>query len=108
MFCQDARASFALMRALRLSLLLLSLFAVPAFADDDDQDRARRALAAGEIRPLEDVLAVQRRALPGEVVGVELDRDDGRWVYELKVLTSNGDRREIEIDAGSLAVLDVD
>ncbi len=99
------------MRA-HVTLLLALLVGFPLTASvargDDDQDRARRALQAGEIRPLEQVLAAQRRALPGEVIGVELDRDDGRWVYELKILTPNGDRRELELDARDLTILDID
>ncbi|WP_242662290.1 PepSY domain-containing protein [Teichococcus deserti] len=96
-------------------LLLLPL--APAQADRDDwrrlgcrneQDCARQALERGEIRPLEDVLAVARRAVPGDIVGVELDRDDGRWVYEIKVLTAGGKRREIEIEATTLRILEID
>ena len=45
---------------------------------------------------------------PGEVVKVELKRDDGSWLYEFKVLTPPGKRREVEIDARSLKVLDDD
>ena len=81
--------------------------------------RGRQGLAAhgggehpvtlGRAQPVgEGVLAAQRRALPGEVIGVELDRDDGRWVYELKILTPNGDRRELELDARDLTILDID
>ena len=33
---------------------------------------------------------------------------DGRWVYEIKILTESGKRREVEIDANSLEVLEVD
>jgi uncharacterized membrane protein YkoI len=90
---------------------LVSLFALqaaPAFADASEQDRARQALERGEIRPLDQVLAAARKALPGDVVKIELDRDDGRWIYEIKVLTAGGERREVEIDAKSLHVLEID
>ena len=97
-------AAFA---AATLCLLLLQQ-AAPASADVSDQDRARQALERGEIRPLDQVLAAARKALPGEVVKVELERDDGRWIYEIKVLTAEGERREVEIDAQSLAVLEID
>lgn len=85
-----------------------------AWAKDDksdckrSQDCALQALKSGEIRPLTDVLAVARDKLPGEVIKVELDRDDGVWVYEIKVLTSSGKRREIEINAQTLAVIKID
>ena len=88
--------------------LLLSLSTHAAFADESDQDQARRALERGEIRPLDQVLDAARKALPGDVVKVELDEDDGRWIYEIKILTSGGERREVEIDAKSLEVLEID
>jgi uncharacterized membrane protein YkoI len=73
-----------------------------------EQDCALQALKSGEIRPLTDVLAVARDKLPGEIIKVELDRDDGVWVYEIKVLTDSGKRREIEINAQTLAVIKID
>jgi uncharacterized membrane protein YkoI len=72
------------------------------------QDCALQALKGGEIRPLTDVLAVARDKLPGEVIKVELDRDDGIWIYEIKVLTESGKRRKIEINAQTLAVIKID
>lgn len=88
--------------------LLVSLTAHSALADDSDQDKARRALERGEIRPLGEVLDAARKALPGDVVKVELDEDDGRWIYEIKILAPSGERREVEIDAKSLQVLEID
>lgn len=72
------------------------------------QDCALDAFKGGEIRPLPEVLAVARQKLPGEVVKVELEREDGIWVYEIKILTPSGKRREIEIDARTLAVIKID
>lgn len=100
----------------RLSLLLLlavlsgplaASASLPARADDD-QAAARRAVEAGEIRPLDEVLAVARKAVPGDVVKLDLKREKGRWVYELKILDQAGKRREVEIDAKTLAVEDDD
>ena len=89
-------------------VLIVALAAHPALADESDQDLARRALERGEIRPLDQVLDAARKALPGDVVKVELDEDDGRWTYEIKILTPGGERREVEIDAKSLQVLEID
>jgi uncharacterized membrane protein YkoI len=73
-----------------------------------DQDCALNALNSGEIRPLPEVLAIARDKLPGEVVKIELERDDGIWVYEIKVLIPSGKRRKIEINARTLAVIKID
>jgi len=88
--------------------LILSLIAAPALADRDDHDRARRALEAGEIMPLAQILAAAEAARPGRVIELELERDDGRWVYELELVSPEGFIYEVEIDAASGTVLDVE
>ena len=66
-----------------------------------DHDDARRAVEAGEIRPLADVLTTIKGKLPGEVVGVKLEREAGAWVYELRVVDDKGRLFEINVDAKS-------
>ncbi len=106
-------------RGVRFWLLLLLLSAaivVPQVASSDDtkseckrsQDCALDAFKSGDIRTLSDVLVVVREKVPGEVVKVKLTREDGVWVYEVKVLTPSGRRREVEINAHTLAVIKVD
>ena len=91
-----------------LVALTAALSVLPGPCRGSEQDRARQALERGEIRPLDQVLRVARERVPGEVVKVELEHEDGRWVYEIKILTEAGKRREVEIDASSLQVLEVD
>lgn len=64
-----------------------------------DHDRARAALSRGEVRPLAEILALVSTAVPGDVVEVELEREHGRWVYELKVIATDGRRLEVLVDA---------
>ncbi len=72
------------------------------------QDCALDAFKNGEIKPLPEVLAAARAQVPGEVVKVELDREDGIWVYEIKILTPSGKRREVEINAKTLAIMKIE
>jgi uncharacterized membrane protein YkoI len=89
-----------------LAACLAALAIRPAAArDHDDQERARAALAAGEIRPLAEILAEVERRYIGRVIEVDLDREDGRWVYELKLLPPSGRVFELEVDAATAAVL---
>lgn len=111
----------------RRAALLLALGAAlvgPAAADDDHHDddhrgererdgevhhdRVRDALAKGSIKPLPDVLKAGEAAMPGQVVGVKLERKKGRLVYELKILASQGRLREVYIDAASLEIIRIE
>lgn len=75
-------------------------------ADDRrDHDRARAALKAGEVLPLQEILDRVQGSHPGEVLEVELERKDGRWVYELKLLQSGGRLLRLDVDAKTAAVL---
>ncbi|MGQ9659042.1 MAG: PepSY domain-containing protein [Thermochromatium sp.] len=82
---------------------LLSLFGQVNADPQADHERARAARLRGEIRPIADILHQVGAQVPGEVIGIELERGKraGRpvWIYELKILTSDGCRREVEVDA---------
>ena len=93
-----------------------SLFAVALVAaltgnavcadEPHDHDRARRALEAGEIMPLSRILDRVERDYPGRVLEVELDRDDERWLYEIKLLQDGGRVLKLKIDARDASLLE--
>lgn len=66
---------------------------------DKDHDRAHRALSAGEIAPLSEVLGAVRDRVAGDVVDIELEREDGVWVYEVKLIDGRGRLLELYVDA---------
>jgi uncharacterized membrane protein YkoI len=87
-------------------LLVAGLALPPAWAGDkDDHDRARAAVLAGEVLPLSQVLQRVQRTHPGRVLEVELERDDGRWIYEIKLLQPGGQLLKLELDASTAHVL---
>lgn len=66
-------------------LAALTALGAPAAAHMDshrDHDEAFEAAGKAEIRKLADILAAVKSKLPGEVVGVELERKHGIWYYE--------------------------
>ena len=69
--------------------------------DDDDHERARAALQAGQVLPLKQVLERLAQTHPGEVLEVELEQDHGRWRYEIKLLQAGGQLRKLKVDARS-------
>lgn len=93
---------------IRAFILVLSIVAAPAWADRADHDRARRALEAGEILPLSKILASAAAVRPGRVIDISLEHDDGQWVYELELLSPQGRLYEIQIDAETGAVLEIE
>ncbi|HRE43598.1 MAG TPA: PepSY domain-containing protein [Terricaulis sp.] len=75
---------------------------------DDDQRAAREAVRRGDILPLAQVIEAATRRVPGEVIEVELDREDDGWEYEIKVLTPSGRVREITLNARTGAILEIE
>lgn len=88
-------------RRLAAAAVLVTMVAAMPGRADDDHVRARAARQAGEIRPLEEIMAAAKRDNPGEVVAVELEREHGRWIYEVKILSPQGDIRRLDYDARS-------
>jgi len=104
-------ASLAMRRWARVAAIGLAAAAcLPAAAARDradDHERAREAVRAGEVMPLGQVLERIAPSHPGQVLEVELERDDGRWVYELKLLATDGSLLRLELDARTAEVLRV-
>jgi uncharacterized membrane protein YkoI len=68
-----------------------------------DSDIARELVEAGRILPLEDLLVRARRLRPGVLVAVELEYEGehGGYVYEIELLDPEGRVWEVELDAAS-------
>lgn len=90
---------------LTLIVALATVLASPPTLADNDQDRARAAVQAGKVLPLKTLLERLEREHPGQVLEVELEQDDGRWIYEIKLLQPGGRLVKLEVDAASGAVL---
>ncbi|NKN34596.1 PepSY domain-containing protein [Marichromatium bheemlicum] len=93
-------------------LLLLASASALALSDGPsgvaDHDRARHALERGEVRPIGEILRVVSARVPGEVVGVEFEREHGGWRYELKLIAPDGRVLEVEVDAATGRILEVE
>ena len=88
--------------------MVVFALALPTHADDSGLDRLRDAVARGEVLPLSELQTHVHQVAPGEIIKVELEEDDGKFIYEFKVLQANGRLVEIEMDARDARVLDVD
>lgn len=80
-------------RSLTIGLSLLLCLA-PALATAD-----HRGSPPKDLMPLEEILAKAKQDKAGRVVEVELDRDHGRYVYEVEVIDDAGVEWELKYDA---------
>lgn len=76
-----------------------------ALASSSDHDNARAALEAGEIMPLTAILTKLESQMTGQIIEVELEREGGEWIYEIKLLEKNGYRRKVKVDAKTATVI---
>lgn len=89
-----------------LLTLLLTCALAPARADDAVyQDAARKAFEAGHILPLRTILDQTDRTHPGQVLEAELEREDGIWIYEIKILRSDGAVLKLSINAKDASLI---
>lgn len=94
-----------LLAALLSSLVMLT--GQVAASPPKDHDLARQALEAGEILPLRSVLERIERDYPGEVMEVELEREDGKWAYEIKMIRRGGGIAKLKLNAKDASLIEI-
>lgn len=72
-----------------------------ASAEVISADHVKAMVEQGEILSLQEILQINGKTLSGRIVSIELEREKGRLVYELRVLPPKGRYKKIEIDAVS-------
>lgn len=89
-------------RRILISLLIAAPLALSsAVLVAGDHDDAKRLKEAGDIQPLEQILAKARAVKPGRVIETELERKGKRYVYEIEIVDNNGVVWELKFDAKS-------
>ena len=86
-------------------MLAMSGTGVSYAADNSDHERARQAVEAGDVLPLRTILDRVEGEYPGQVMEVELDREKGEWVYEIKLLRKGGALMKLKIQARDGTIL---
>lgn len=99
---------------------LLSMLLVPSLpAPRAAEPRAEKVITIpANVRSLSEILALARRIAPGKVIDVELESDvdvddddspgEVRWVYEVEVLTDDHRVIELEFDAVTGQLIEID
>lgn len=91
----------------RLWVVSLMAFCSLALGRDLGQDEALRLRQQGVILPLEQLVQKALGLHAGsKLLEVELEEDDGLYVYEIELLTSEGIVREVKVNAANGEVLE--
>ncbi len=75
---------------------------------DESADKARQLRASGQIMSLEQLLETARKIKPGEILETELDKEAGRYVYEIDILDAQGRVWELKLDAKSGKLIELE
>jgi len=104
------RTALPLRRWLLSGLALCMLGAFPLLRADErnhgDHAMALQALEQGRVLPLRTVLEKIERDYQGQALKVEFEQDDGRFIYEIRLLQSDGRMAKLKVDAVDGRVLD--
>ena len=101
-------------RILLAVLMLAFATATQSMADDresenesenNERESVRTAVERGEVKSLSSVLQAVGPELPGEVVGVEIERENGLWTYEFRVVDGKGRLFDVYVDAATAKIL---
>jgi uncharacterized membrane protein YkoI len=105
---------------LRLSRIFLAIlmmaFAAARGAMGDDREHenetesnareaVRAAVERGELKSLAEVLKSVRTRLPGEVLGIEIEREHDIWIYEFRVVDDKDHLFDVYVDAATAQIL---
>lgn len=74
--------------------------------DDDDSDNRTGVVQSSNLISDEKAKQLAEKAVNGTVTELELDEDDGQFVYELELITNKGEA-DVEIDAITGKVIEI-
>lgn len=94
-----AKHSFNQISMIASTALIVTALGFGSAIGSDDHDEALKLKEAGEILPLEKIIEKARQHHQGRIIETELEREDGRYIYELELLDENGEVWEFGFDA---------
>ncbi len=96
-----------LLKLLAVILLVVHMPSIENYAfADGEHDDVLRLKREGKILPLETILKKVNVIQAGKILEVELEREHGRYIYEIEILTDEGAVWEFKYDAQSAILLE--
>jgi len=87
------------------TIALLGAICVPVLAMADSEDFAHDNQVAISI---DQAMSIALKEVPGSVLGTELEKEDKKLVWEIEILTDEKKTFEVEVDAETGDVLEVE
>jgi len=72
---------------------------------ESHQGTIRRAVQQKKILPLGEIKRIVEKKTKSEIIKIELERKNRRWVYELKIVNRQGRLLEVYVDASNGTIL---
>ncbi|SET03341.1 PepSY domain-containing protein [Thorsellia anophelis] len=97
-----------LLRTSLFTLGTLALFTQASMTyaiDYDEMPYVQSAIAAGEVLSINEIATIANKAIPGHISGIELDYEYNILAYEVKIITPNGAKRKLDINAKTGEIL---
>ena len=92
--------------AITVAVGLLTVTGGALAGDRLDHDEIKQLREAAQILPMGEVMASAQAVQPGQLVEAELEREDGAYLYEIKILAADGTVHNLELDAATGEVLE--
>lgn len=98
------------MRILVIFITLTGLTGLPGESTvmaEASPEQVRAATESGKIRPLDQILAVVGRRVPGKVLDVQVDNARTPWLYRVKVRGQKGDVTSVTVNAETGQIMEI-
>ncbi len=76
--------------------------------DTDGYDAVLKSVQDGSILPLYKIRDIITKRLGGDIVGVHIHAEDGKTIYELKILKDDGRLVEADVNAADGEILEIE
>ncbi|PSW67132.1 hypothetical protein C0W88_02900 [Photobacterium leiognathi subsp. mandapamensis] len=90
-----------------IGTLTFAAIAAPSVDDDEHHDDVMTAVEKGLIKPYSALQHKVSRQLSARIIKVELNEDNGEWIYELKLIDNENNIIKVEYQAQSLQMLQI-
>jgi uncharacterized membrane protein YkoI len=89
-----------------LGLMLIWVTPGARAGHDLDHDEIKQLRDSGQILPMGRVMAAATQIRPGQLIEAELEREDGVYLYEMKILAADGSLHKLYLDAATATLVE--